>query len=831
MSNVVFELFAKLGLDSTEYSNGLKSAKGEATSFGGAIGNGLKSAAKIGVAALATVTTAATAFAASSVKAGADFDKSMSQVAATMGLSMSELQTQVGAVDTAWGTFDGNLREYAQFMGENTAFSAKQAADALNYMALAGYDVQESMTMLPNVLNLAAAGNMDLATASDMVTDAQTAFGIAMEDMPQLIDEMAKASSTGNTSVSQLGEAFLTVGGLAQELNGGFVTLADGTQAPVSGIEEMEIALTAMANAGVKGSEAGTHMRNMLLKLASPTSDGTKALEAMGVAVFDAEGNMRSLSDIFGDLNTELSAMTQEQKIQAISDLFNTRDLASAEALLNAVGQDWDEIGESILDSSGAAQKMADTQLDNLAGDVTLFQSALEGAKIAISDKLTPSLRKFTQFGTEGLSKVTSAFKEGGLTGAMTALSEVFSQGLTMVVEMLPEAINVGMQLLGAIGQGLLENLPVILDAGIQIVEMLADAMISGLPQALAGISEMIPVLMSKMTDLVLSLATKLSDPDSVQAMIQGGLSLIMALGQGLSENLPKIIEAAPKIITGLVQGIVQSLPMLIDGAIQILSGLTQFIIENLPLIIAAAYEIIFSLASGLIEAIPSLLMAGVQLVTSLVASLQAALPKFLANGMEITKAIVSGILSLLSSIAKAALDLVNKFIQTVIAQKEQLFDNGKKIIEMVKDGIKEKIDDAKQWGQDLIENFINGIKEKWEALKETVSGVAQSIWEFLHFSEPEKGPLSDFHTYAPDMMNLFMQGIEDNKARLLDTVADAFNFGDMIVSPNASVEAVGASGFNQTVNIYSPEELSPSEVARQTRNATRDMLLELRGL
>lgn len=831
MSNVVFELFAKLGLDSTEYSNGLKSAKGEATSFGGVIGNGLKTAAKIGAAALATATTAATAFAASSVKAGAEFDKSMSQVAATMGLSMSELQTQVGAVDTAWGTFSGNLREYAQFMGQNTAFSATQAADALNYMALAGYDVQESMTMLPNVLNLAAAGNMDLATASDMVTDAQTAFGLEMSEMPQLIDEMAKASATGNTSVSQLGEAFLTVGGLAQELNGGFVTLKDGTETSVSGIQEMEIALTAMANAGVKGSEAGTHMRNMLLKLASPTSDGTKALEAMGVAVFDAEGNMRSLSDIFGDLNTELSSMTQEQKIQAISDLFNTRDLASAEALLNAVGQDWDEIGASILDSSGAAQKMADTQLDNLAGDVTLFQSALEGAKIAISDKLTPSLRKFTQFGTEGLSKVTSAFKEGGLTGAMTALSEVFSQGLAMVVEMLPEAINVGMQLLSAVGQGLLENLPVIMDAGVQIIEMLADAMISGLPQALAGISEMIPVLMSKMTDLVLSLAMKLSDPDSVQSMIEGGLKLIMALGQGLSENLPKIIEAAPKIIEGLIQGIVQSLPMLIDGAIQILSGLTQFIIENLPLIIAAAYEIIFSLASGLIEALPSLLMAGVQLVTSLVASLQAALPKFLANGMEITKAIVSGILSLLSSIAKAALDLVNKFIQTVIAQKEQLFDNGKKIIEMVKDGIQEKINDAKQWGQDLIENFINGIKEKWEALKSTVSDVAASIKAFLGFSEPEKGPLSNFHTYAPDMMDLFMQGIEDNKARLLDTVADAFNFRDIIVSPSASVETAGASGFNQTVNIYSPEELSPSEVARQTRNATRDMLLELRGL
>ena len=404
MGMKALSLKAVLGFDSSEYDSGLKNAESKASSFGSVIGNGFKTIAKVGAAALGAATTAATAFAASSVKTGMDFDKSMSQVAATMGKSMKDMQDEIGSVDLAWGTFSGNLREYAQEMGRNTAFSATQAADALNYMALAGYSVQESMTMLPNVLNLAAAGNMDLARASDMVTDTQTAFGLKMEEMPQLIDEMAKAASTGNTSVEQLGDAFLVVGGLAKELNGGMVTLADGTQKPVSGIQEMEIALTAMANAGVKGSEAGTHMRNMLLKLSDPTDEGTKALEAMGVTVFDTEGQMRSLSDVFGDLSNEMSKMTQEDKIQAISALFNTRDMASAEALLAAVSQDWDEIGESILDAEGAAQKMADTQLDNLAGDVTLFKSALEGAQNAVSDGLTPQLREFVQFGTNGLS-------------------------------------------------------------------------------------------------------------------------------------------------------------------------------------------------------------------------------------------------------------------------------------------------------------------------------------------------------------------------------------------------------------------------------------------
>ena len=151
---------------------------------------------------------------------------------------------------------------------------------------------------------------------------------------------------------------------------------------------------------------------------------------------------MRSLSDVFGDLNGKLSEMTQEQKIQTISDLFNTRDLASAEALLNAVGQDWDKIGASILDAKGAASEMAATQLDNLAGDVTLFKSALEGAKIAISDVLTPSLREFVQFGTDGLSKITEAFKADGLAGAMEAFGTILSDGINMIVNKAPEGFK-----------------------------------------------------------------------------------------------------------------------------------------------------------------------------------------------------------------------------------------------------------------------------------------------------------------------------------------------------------------------------------------------------
>lgn len=377
----VLEVEAEIKVNSDGVDKGLQEASNKVSQFAGKTGDAdkaLKSLTRLTVAGAAGLA----AFGAMSVKTGAKFDQSMSQVAATMGVTVDEIQ---------------DLRNFAMDMGKTTAFSATEAADALNYMALAGYDADMSMKMLPNVLNLAAAGGIDLARASDMVTDAQTAFGISAERTTQMVDEMAKAASTGNTSVEQLGDAFLVVGGLAKELNGGLVTLSDGTQASVDGLQEMEIVLTAMANAGIKGSEAGTHLRNMIMKLSSPTSDGAKQMEALGVQVFDAEGKMRSLHDIMGDLNSALSTLTQEEKIQAISDLFNARDLSSAEALLAAVEGDWDAIGESILDAKGAAQQMADTQLDNLAGDITLLKSAFEGLQIEVSDKLTPYLRIFVQ--------------------------------------------------------------------------------------------------------------------------------------------------------------------------------------------------------------------------------------------------------------------------------------------------------------------------------------------------------------------------------------------------------------------------------------------------
>ena len=208
----------------------------------------------MGAVAAGAAAAGMTAFAKASVQTGMQFDSAMSQVAATMGTTVDQI---------------GELRDFAQKMGATTAFSATQAAEALNYMALAGYDADTSMEMLPNVLNLAAAGSMDLARASDMVTDAQTALGLTTEQTSEMVDQMAKTSSKTNTSVSQLGEAMLTIGATARNLKGGTV--------------ELSTVLGVLADNGIKGAEGGTHLRNAILSLQTPTTDVAAALEKLGM--------------------------------------------------------------------------------------------------------------------------------------------------------------------------------------------------------------------------------------------------------------------------------------------------------------------------------------------------------------------------------------------------------------------------------------------------------------------------------------------------------------------------------------------------------------------
>ena len=463
------------------------SSSGE--SAGGKFSGGFRKGLSIASAAAAAATTVVAAFGGASVKVGAQFDASMSQVAATMGTTVDQIT---------------DLRDFAQEMGRTTAFSATEAAEALNYMALAGYDAETSMNMLPTVLDLAAAGGIDLASASDMVTDAQSALGLELNETTELVDKMAATSSKSNTSVAQLGEAILKICGTANIMSGGTTELAT--------------ALGLLADNGIKGAEGGTHLRNILLSLASPTTDAANLLDSLGVSAVDSEGNMRPLQDIMLELNDSLDGMGEADKAAIISKIFNKTDIASVNALLGTSKDRWEELSGAIEDADGAAKAMAETQLDNLAGDITLFKSALEGAQITLSDVLTPSLREFVQFGTDAVSGLTAAFQEGGLEGAMSALGDYISQGAEMLMESLPTLMDAGMALIESLLDGLVENTPMIAETAVELVVSFVD-----------HISTMLPTLISAFLEIVTQIT---------HAIIANLPQILSALWQGITGSL-----------------------------------------------------------------------------------------------------------------------------------------------------------------------------------------------------------------------------------------------------------------------------------------------------
>lgn len=325
---------------------------------------------------LLPVTAGVTALGTASVTTAANFESSMSQVQATMGITKDAMSTVNGQSVNTMDT----LSKLAKKMGAETAFSASECAEALNYLALAGYDTQQMCDTLPTVLNLAAAGDIALADASDMVTDAMSALGMGVDEAGTMVDQMAKTASTTNTSVAQLGEGILTIGATAKSIKGGTA--------------ELNTALGILANNGIKGAEGGTHLRNIILSLQNPTDKAAAQMEALGLSVYDSEGNMRSMNDILGDLNKSMDGMTSAEKSNIISTIFNKTDLSSVNALLANTGDTWDSLQKSITDSGGAAQQMADTQLDNLQGQITILKSALEGLAISFGELLMPAIKQ-----------------------------------------------------------------------------------------------------------------------------------------------------------------------------------------------------------------------------------------------------------------------------------------------------------------------------------------------------------------------------------------------------------------------------------------------------
>ena len=325
----------------------------------------------IGTASMVAA-TAVGAVGVAAAKVGMEFEKEMDAVAAISGASSEELD---------------QLTQKARELGETTVFSATEVGKAMEYMGMAGWKTEQMLAGIDGVLNLAAASGEDLAMVSDIVTDNLTAFHMSAEETSRMVDVMAQAAMNSNTNVALMGDTFKYAGAAAGAM--GYT------------IEDIAVATGLMASAGVKGSMAGTALRNMLTRLAKPPKEAAEAIEALNLSLTDDEGNMRSFMDIMKQIRTEMAGMSKIDKAATAAKLAGQRGMTGLLAIAEATDEQFEQLTQSIYNAEGAAQRMADIRLDNLAGDVQLFKDALNDAGIEFEDRLNKPMRFFVQLGTK----------------------------------------------------------------------------------------------------------------------------------------------------------------------------------------------------------------------------------------------------------------------------------------------------------------------------------------------------------------------------------------------------------------------------------------------
>ena len=390
---------------------------------------GIAAWAAIGAAVVKAV-SAGVDFLKDSVNVGMGFDKSMSQVAATMGTTVDDIQ---------------DLSNFAMEMGATTAFSAQQAADGLNILAQSGLSATEQMATLPEVLNLAASGGLDLATASKYVTGAVKGYGDSFNNASKYTNMIAKGASLANTDVNMLGLALSSSAATAKSYG--------------QSAEETTLSLLRLAEQNVTGSEAAQALNRAMMDLYTPTEAAKKAMDKLGVSAYDSTGKARPFNEVIKDLDKSLVGMSDAEANATKNAIFSTYGLQAYNKMVVSSDDSVQKFTTAIKNSTGAAEQMAKVQLDNLAGDLTLAQSASEGLKISLSNSLTPAIRDIVQTGTEELGKLKEAFEEGGWRGLgeQFALSagEMISKIGEYIPQVLSAAIEFGKGLTDGFAQGL----------------------------------------------------------------------------------------------------------------------------------------------------------------------------------------------------------------------------------------------------------------------------------------------------------------------------------------------------------------------------------------
>lgn len=745
-------------------------------SAGVSLGSGLLSAlsdigGKIGDIMKSAVSEV-TAFVSDSVSVGADFDSQMSQIAATMGMTSDDIKNNVkltkDAVMGAGEIFD-MLRDKAKEMGADTNFSASQAAEGLNILAMSGYDAESSVEMIGDVLHLAAAGSMDMATSAKDISGAMKGFGDASKSSAYYADLMAKGATLANTNVTQLGEA----------LSG---AAAQGS-AYKQNADSMTVALLRLAEQGETGANASTMLSAAMKNLYTPTDQAKAALAELGVAAFDSAGNYRDINTVINELNASLKNYSNEQQAAYINTIFGIQGQEAYNKMVVTSTGKQKEWAAALSDSTGEAAKQYDTMTNNLQGDIDKWNSALEGFKIEISDSVMPAVREFVQIGTDGLSKITDAFTENGIEGAVTAFGDLFGDILAKANEMLPDVLNVLVTLSESIVTGFANALPGIADAVTGAIPQLSaafakigDALVKNAPALTDSLGQLFAAVMTSALEMLPGLASGLGE--MLVALVNAAAAyipqIVQAIGAALPQlsaalvgNLPAfldaleelvgaVIDSLPELLSGLIgaasviaEAIIGALPDVLQTVVEALPELLTALLDALPLIADAVNNVLLKLGEILPEILPVILPAVTECVVKLIESTADMLTNnimpLLDTVIEVAKTLAECVIDNIDLFADCVWEVIKAVGKAIYDNAPELEEKLFALIEKLIDYLPELYDDLIKAGGDLImkladgftdigKNIIGGIWEgivnKWHELEGNITEWGDSVLE-----------------------------------------------------------------------------------------------------
>ena len=503
MSNLAYD--GSIKIDTKIDTNGFKSGIDK-----------IKSIAQAGVSAVTTTLAGITA----ALGAGAT-------AAATVGSSFEAAMSKVSAISGATGDSLQSLTDKAKEMGAKTKFSASESASALQYMAMAGWDTESMLNGIDGIMNLAAADGLDLATTSDIVTDALTAFNLKASDSTHFADVLAKASSSANTNVSMLGESFKYVAPLA------------GTMG--YSVEDVSLALGLMANASVKGSMAGTSLKTALSNLASPTEDMANVMTQYGISISDTERNALPLIDVMKQLREKFGGLSETEQTAAASTLFGKEAMSGMLAIINASDSDFDNLTQNINNADGAAAAMADTMQDNLQGQITILKSGLEGLGIEIYEGMSEPLQKAAVEAQNYVNRLTEAFKNGGLSEMIEEAGSIFGELAVKAAEAAPEMLNAAVDFLQAFVDGIANNANKLAKSAVNIIQTLITSVIEHAPDLIKAAKVIVSELVDNLNKLL---------PKELQAPVKDAVNTIKKSFE--NGGLKKAIDSVKNIVVNL---------------------------------------------------------------------------------------------------------------------------------------------------------------------------------------------------------------------------------------------------------------------------------------